>query len=271
MAQLIDRFGQIERKKSVLLRIQKPFSRNRDNEESHYSGYFDEMNLSSYGDNDQFLYLDGVDEKQERKGSPMEIDVIFKSNSTVAKAIVAPSSSAVVSNTNLTPKSGKIRKVQLPSKVSSSSQTNNLYESNMKLDSSEDGNNASSSSRKELKKSKMQISPCVIYDMHDDNSQPCFSGINDSITKFIVERSKHTLLSNRSSDVGISKTSLLSVIKKKRVVNLKLKQPDKHLSCSQPNEKVDEPVKKDSSTFIAPAATLPIKGKKTFGRKNYFC
>ncbi|KAL5776832.1 hypothetical protein ACOSP7_009758 [Xanthoceras sorbifolium] len=251
-------------KKSALLRIQKPFSRNRDDEESHYSGYFDEMKSSSYRDNDQ--YLDGVDEKQERKGSPMELDVSFKSNSLVAKAIVAPSSSTVVSDTNLTPKSGKIRKVKLSSKVSSSSQTNKLCESIMKLDSSEDGNNASSSSGKDLKQSKKEISPCVIHDMHDDNSQLCFSGINDSLTDFIVERSKHTV-SGKSSDVGTSKTSLPSVTKKKRVVNLKLKQPDKHVSCLQPNEKVDGPVKKDSSTFNAPAATLPKKGKKLLEEK----
>ncbi|KAL5790382.1 hypothetical protein ACOSQ2_005270 [Xanthoceras sorbifolium] len=69
MAQLIDRVDRIERKKNALLRIQKPFFRNKDDEESHYSGYFDEMNSSSYRDNDQFLYLDGVHEKQERKGS----------------------------------------------------------------------------------------------------------------------------------------------------------------------------------------------------------
>ncbi|KAH7575423.1 hypothetical protein JRO89_XS02G0106700 [Xanthoceras sorbifolium] len=54
MAQLIDRVDRIERKKNALLRIQKPFFRNKDDEESHYSGYFDEMNSSSYRDNDQF-------------------------------------------------------------------------------------------------------------------------------------------------------------------------------------------------------------------------
>ncbi|KAH7570822.1 hypothetical protein JRO89_XS05G0199500 [Xanthoceras sorbifolium] len=51
MTQLIEKFDQIERKKSALLRIQKPFFRNRDDVESHYSSYFDEMNSSSHRDN----------------------------------------------------------------------------------------------------------------------------------------------------------------------------------------------------------------------------
>ncbi|KAK1554385.1 hypothetical protein Q3G72_011443 [Acer saccharum] len=252
-------------KKSALLRIQKPFYRNReDDKELQYSTYFDE--ISSYRDEDQILYSDhGVVEKEERKGSPVELDVSFKSNSLVAKAIVTPPSSAVVSDTNLTPKTGKIRKVKLSGKDFSSSQLNKLRESNMNLDSSEDVNIASGSSDKNLKQSEKEISPCVIHDMHNDDSQPCSGGINDSLSKFTVERSKRVASDTRSTDVGSSKTSLLSVTKKKRVV--KLKHSDTHVSNLQPNEKVDERVKKDGSTFKAPAATVPKKGKKLLKQK----
>ncbi|KAK2659413.1 hypothetical protein Ddye_005946 [Dipteronia dyeriana] len=252
-------------KKSALLRIQKPFYRNRDDdEELQYSNHFDE--ISSYIDEDQILYTDhGVVEKEERKGSPVELDVSFKSNSLVAKAIVTPPSSAVVSDTNLTPKSGKIRKVKLSSKDFSSSQMNKLRESYMNLDSSEDVNSASGSSDKDLKQSEKEISPLVIHDMHNDDSQACSSGINDSLSKFTVERSKRIASDTRSTDVGSSKTSLLSVTKKKRVV--KLKHTDTHVSSVQPNEKVDERVKKDGSTFNSPAATVPKRGKKLLKQK----
>ncbi|KAI9200434.1 hypothetical protein LWI28_007878 [Acer negundo] len=252
-------------KKSAFLRIQKPFYRNRDNdEELQYSTYFDE--ISSYRNEDQILYSDhGVVEKEERKGSPVELDVSFKSNSLVAKAIVTPPSSAVVSDTNLTPKSGKIRKVKLSSKDFSSSQMNKLRKSNRNLDSSEDVNSASGSGDKDLKQSEKEIPPCVIHDMHNDDSQPCSGGNNDSLSKFTVERSKRIASDTRSIDVGSSKTSLLSVTKKKRVV--KLKHSDTHVSSLQPNEKVDVRVKKDGSTFNAPAATVPKKGKKLLKQK----
>ncbi|KAK3230558.1 hypothetical protein Dsin_002439 [Dipteronia sinensis] len=247
-------------KKSALLRIQKPFYRNRDDdEELQYS-------ISSYREEDRILYSDhGVVEQEERKGSPVELDVSFKSNSLVAKAIVTPPSSAVVSDTNLTPKSGKIRKVKLSSKDFSSSQMNKLRESNMNLDSSEDVNSASGSSDKYLKQSEKEISPCVIHDMLNDDSLPCSGGINDSLSKFTVERSKRIASDTRSTDVRSSKTLLLSVTKKKRVV--KLKHSDTHVSSLQPNVKVDERVKKDGSTFNAPAATVSKKGKKLLKQK----
>ncbi|KAL2584401.1 hypothetical protein AAZX31_14G139600 [Glycine max] len=92
-------------KKSALLRIQtvKPNNnhRNRDNREVEplrYPGYGSECSNGFYRGKEQYLGH-GVkgDEREEREGSPVEIDISFESNSLVAKAkaIVAPPSSLV--------------------------------------------------------------------------------------------------------------------------------------------------------------------------------
>ncbi|OMO91233.1 Zinc finger, CCCH-type [Corchorus capsularis] len=71
-------------KKSALLRIQKakPTHRSREDEKSHYSG---EGKPGNSRGKDLVLHSDQAKEEKEREGSPVELDVSFKSNSLVAK------------------------------------------------------------------------------------------------------------------------------------------------------------------------------------------
>lgn len=90
-------------KRSALLRIQmvKPNHRNREIEQSHYTSYAND-NSNSFRGKEQLDYSGYGMKAEEREGSPVELDISFKSNSLVAKAIVAPSSSAIVSDADMT-------------------------------------------------------------------------------------------------------------------------------------------------------------------------
>ncbi|KAJ0026405.1 hypothetical protein Pint_08088 [Pistacia integerrima] len=253
-------------KKSALLRIQKPCFRTRENDELHYSSYFVEMKSGSLRGKDKVVYSDhGVVAEEEREGSPVELDVSFKSNSLVAKAIVAPLSSAVVSDPNVTPKNGKNRKVMASDKDRSSPQLNRVCDSNIKLDSSRDVvNNASSSDKNiDLKQSGKKVAPSTIGEMLDHNLQSCTTQVNDSPAK--VRRSKCIVSDKGGTDDSTSKTPSLKVAKRKRVVKKVVKKviisnPD--VSSLQPKEKLDEPLKADGSTLKASAAPLLKKGGK---------
>ncbi|KAI3725906.1 hypothetical protein L1987_65702 [Smallanthus sonchifolius] len=102
-----EEFKQVQ-KKSVLLRIGKPNNTNRNrNYDQHSSkGYIVESNSSNYRGKekvkdrdrdrdhtgkDSSLYLDQRVEG-DRERSPVDLDVTFKSNALVAKAVVTPSS-----------------------------------------------------------------------------------------------------------------------------------------------------------------------------------
>ncbi|KAI9113098.1 hypothetical protein K1719_015623 [Acacia pycnantha] len=84
-------------KKSALLRLQmvKPNHKNREIEQLPYTNYGDDSSSNSFRGKDQFEYSGFGVKAEERERSPVELDISFKSNSLVAKAIVAPSSSAV--------------------------------------------------------------------------------------------------------------------------------------------------------------------------------
>ncbi|KAL3339736.1 hypothetical protein AABB24_028384 [Solanum stoloniferum] len=92
-------------KKSALLRIQCGKANNRSRNQDH--------DLSSGAvrgkQKDVFERLERMVE--EREGSQMELDVSFKSNALVAKAIMTPSSSTIDSDRSEAPRCKKIRKV----------------------------------------------------------------------------------------------------------------------------------------------------------------
>ncbi|XP_027772203.1 uncharacterized protein LOC107017622 isoform X2 [Solanum pennellii] len=92
-------------KKSALLRIQCGKANNRSRNQDH--------DLSSGAvrgkQKDVFERLER--RVEEREGSQMELDVSFKSNALVAKAIMTPSSSAIDSDRSEAPRCKKIRKV----------------------------------------------------------------------------------------------------------------------------------------------------------------
>ena len=72
----------------------------------------------------------------EREKSPVELDVSFKSNSLVTKAIMASLNPMVVSDRNLCLilRNREVRKITLPNMDDSSSQMNKLNEEPVKLD-----------------------------------------------------------------------------------------------------------------------------------------
>ncbi|KAH0681312.1 hypothetical protein KY284_022397 [Solanum tuberosum] len=92
-------------KKSALLRIQCGKANNRSRNQDH--------DLSSGAvrgkQKDVFERLER--RVEEREGSQMELDVSFKSNALVAKAIMTPSSSTIDSDRSEAPRCKKIRKV----------------------------------------------------------------------------------------------------------------------------------------------------------------
>ncbi|XP_044479300.1 uncharacterized protein LOC123206214 isoform X1 [Mangifera indica] len=254
-------------KKSALLRIQKPCFRTRENDELHYSGYFDGMKSGSFRGKDKVVYSDHVvGAEEEREGSPVELDVSFKSNSLVAKAIVAPLSSAIVSDPNITPKNGKNRIVKVSDKDHSSPQVNIVCDSSIKLDSSRYMNNACSSDKNmDSKQSGKKVAPSATGEMHDHNLQSSTTQANDSPAKVRVERSKSIVSDKGGTGDSTNKTSSLKVAKKKRVVKKLIKKvinPSADVSGLQPTGKIDEPVKADGSTVEASAAPLLKKGRK---------
>lgn len=246
-------------KKSALLRIQKPYYRNRDDGELHYSSY--EMKCGSFRGKDQVVFSDReVGEHEQREGSPVELDVSFKSNSLVAKAIVAPSSSAIVSDANLTPKKGNTRKIVMSNEDHSSSQMKKPLDISRKLDVSRDAvNNALVSDNKDSKQAEKKVAHSGA-NKRDPNSKPCCSGSNNSSAN-TVEKLKGIV----PEKWGTTKTSELKVVKKKKVAKRVVKKainPTVHVSSSQPTEKLNEPLKADSSTLDAPAASVLKMGVK---------
>ncbi|XP_039003281.1 uncharacterized protein LOC120129976 [Hibiscus syriacus] len=121
-------------KKSVLLRIKKakPSHRIREDERSHYSGYHNEGKTGTSRGKDLDLHSDHGMDEEKREGTPVELDVSFKSNSLVAKAIVT-SSPALKSDSNLMPRNTKIWKVMTFDKGGMSFQPNKGREGGEKL------------------------------------------------------------------------------------------------------------------------------------------
>ena len=260
-------------KKSALLRIQvvKTNHRNRESERepSHYSGYFDKTNSGSFRGKDQFGYSShGMEEEEEeevehvREGSPVELDVSFKSNSLVAKAIVTPPSSTVVSDTDLTPKSEKIRKMSDGDRLNS--KTRKLNEGTVKLDSSTHVTSKASPSGKDLKHSGEKAMTYNVGNVCDGSSQPSSSRASVSLVKSKVERcSKDTVSDKDGTNVGSGKNTAPKVVKRKKIVKKIVRRvvnPQSRLSSSEQMKKCDQPVKSDGSTHGPPAASGSDKG-----------
>ncbi|XP_021891027.1 uncharacterized protein LOC110809476, partial [Carica papaya] len=198
-------------KKSAFLRIQmaKPNHRNREDNRLHYSGYFEDTKSSS------FRGKGSMAEDKEREGSPMELDVSFKSNSLVAKAIVAPSSSNI---------SG------IP-----------------KLDISTHVSNKASGSNRDSKQAKGEDAASSIDTKINNSTRPS-SGTGGLLGKTKVEEyPKDSDLDKDGTDADPSEPK---VIKKKKVVKKVVKRvtkPPSRLLCLELTGKVEESLKEDSS------------------------
>ncbi|KAJ7965496.1 Zinc finger, CCCH-type [Quillaja saponaria] len=257
-------------KKSAFLRIQmvKPNHRNRESEQLHFAGYFDDSNSNSFKGKDQLGSSGYGMETKEREGSPVELDISFKSNALVAKAIVAPSSSAIVSDT-VTPSCKKSRKVLASDNDCSNSElSTNLFMRKINLDGSPHVKSNISSSDKDLKKLPEKV--C------DSSPQPCSNGTNIVDGKGKVEQFPKGSDSDKVIDVGSNKTSSLKVAKKKKIVKKVVKKvvnPQSRVSSSQSAKFRVEPVKADNSsrspisTSCSDKNVTPLKEKNTTADK----
>ncbi|CAI9778066.1 unnamed protein product [Fraxinus pennsylvanica] len=145
-------------KKSALLRIQlgKSSNRNRGVHEHHH--FPKELSSSSSRGKEKESFVPSqrkMEEERERERereketerSPVELDVSFKSNALVAKAIVASSSPALESDRNLTPRNRNIRKAN---SISGSPLTKLSAISSCKLDFQSDPNKAPKGSEEKV-------------------------------------------------------------------------------------------------------------------------
>ncbi|XP_011027445.1 PREDICTED: uncharacterized protein LOC105127746 isoform X4 [Populus euphratica] len=239
-------------KKSALLRIQQPSYRNREDERLPYSGYVDDTKSSSFRgkdqesgffrgkDKDKVIHPDRGMGEGEREGSPVELDVSFKSNSLVAKAILTPSSSTVgASETILTPRNSKVRKVLVPAKDKDSINSSMNKPSKVAVEVGKGASVASkaSSSDKDLKKTRERVIASGITNVRDSSSLPLKNRVEMPMKRTVAVR------------IGTpGKISSLSG-KKKKVVKRVVKKVVSHnstLSSSHPTKTRDEPVKGDS-------------------------
>ncbi|XWS15180.1 hypothetical protein CRYUN_Cryun35bG0072200 [Craigia yunnanensis] len=186
-------------KKSALLRIKKakPNHRNREDERSHYLGYYNEGKTGSSRGKDLVLHFDHAMEEKERGGSPVELDVSFKSNSLVAKAIVMPTNS-------------KIRRVMVFDKDCLSLQPNKANQSSAKLYGSASVVN-SCSGAEDTKKSEGKVKTSGTGNVRDGITKPCSKGANVSRRKSKLKKSpKVSVKLDDSSCVSVTEDALIS-------------------------------------------------------------
>ncbi|KAK8646951.1 hypothetical protein V6N13_120715 [Hibiscus sabdariffa] len=176
-------------KKSALLRIQKvkPSHRSREDERSHYLGYHNEGKTGTFRGKDLVLHSDHEMDEEKREGTPVELDVSFKSNSLVAKAIVT-SSPAPKSDLNLMSRNTKIRKVETFDMDSLSFQSNKGSESSGKLAGSNSAVKGVSGSM-DAKQSEGKNKSSDMGKAQDGIRKPCLKGTKAPLGKGKVKKS----------------------------------------------------------------------------------
>ncbi|RVW51119.1 Uncharacterized protein CK203_078143 [Vitis vinifera] len=209
-------------KKSALLRIQlqKPSPRKRDDGQF----YYDESTSSQYRGKEPLEYLDhGMADKRER--SPVELDVSFKSNSLVAKAIMA---------------------LQAPR-----SQLNKLNEEPVKRDCLPSVVANPSLCHKDPKQLKEKVTASGLETVQTFSSKPCSSGTNISLENNRVEGSLNSMVSEKvAASIGSGGMSSPKVTKKKKVIR-KVSIPISRASNSQLTKK---PGEAPGSSTLRPSA-----------------
>lgn len=226
------RWKQIQ-KKSALLRLQTPKPRDR-----NYSAYFDNSGSGgSFRGKEQYEYSGhGRDEEEgeerrggeergqeQRGGSPLDLDVSFKSNSLVAKTV----------------RNRDERRGSVSDRDCSDSPPTKLTVDVVNLDTSALVSNKTSSPDKDALKLKGEVTTSGM------NSQPCSVVTDDAFVKSEVEReSKGKSLHKDGKNLSSRPMSSLKVSKKTKVVKKTVaKKTVKKVTnpTSQPKSKVDEP------------------------------
>ncbi|KAI4307225.1 hypothetical protein L6164_030435 [Bauhinia variegata] len=243
-------------KKSALLRIQtfKPNYRNREIEQLHYTGYSDDSNSNSLRGKEQLEYS-GYDMKPgEREGSPVELDISFKSNSLVAKAIVSSSSSAIVSGTDMAAYSDtdlipiqKKEKVMVTDGDSSDLQSPKLSNGAVSLTKSPCIVSDTSSSGKDLNLQKNVSSG----HSHTQHTQTCSNAAHNSQGKNEMVQSPKGTVSGGITNICSSNASS-RVAKKKKIVKRVVKKvvlnSNSLMSSSLSASTHDRTVQEDNAT-----------------------
>ncbi|KAK3016029.1 hypothetical protein RJ639_005289 [Escallonia herrerae] len=226
-------------KKSVLLRIGKPNS-NRNRSLEHYSS----NGMVRSKDKDAIVYADHRVENKVKK-IPVELDVSFKSNALVAKAIVAPTSPVVLSDGKLTPRNWKIRKLS-----ASDSPLSKFSLLSVKSGNSGHGSDFISSSENAPNELAEKVTDSGNKGMCCVGSKPSSSGTNECAVSSAV---KVTKSDQSGKSGGSNKTPPYQVRKRKKVTAVA-----SALSSLQSIEKDVEPAIADSSRSSPSAAELCV-------------
>ncbi|XP_043716855.1 uncharacterized protein LOC122664886 isoform X2 [Telopea speciosissima] len=230
----------------------------------HSSAYFDDSNSGSFRSKGPLVFSDHRLE-EEIVSSSVELDVSFKSNSLVAKQVVAPSSPVVGSNGSSTPKTKRIKKAMTPVSVSSNSRLTELHEGPVSGDGSSLGvRDASSSDKGPMQlEEKHTVSDTGVMD--DVGSQPRSSGVNLSIGKSAKEGFPGAMTSTKATiDINVSHDGRgTAKIKKKR----KITASRSSLSSSQASEIHKEPINANQSTSGGDASLSPDKDRMCLQEK----
>ncbi|XP_042479792.1 uncharacterized protein At1g21580 isoform X2 [Macadamia integrifolia] len=222
----------------------------------HSSAYFDDSNSGSFRSKGPLVFSDQRSE-EERVSSPVELDVSFKSNSLVAKQVVAPSSPVVGSNGSSILKTKRINKVMTPVSVSPSKGPVSGDGSLLGVD------DASSSDKGPMHlEEKHTVSGTAVMD--DVGSQSCSSVVNLSIGKKAKEGSPGDMASTKASiDINASPGKSTAKIKKKR----KITASHSTLSSSQASEIRKKPINANQSTSGEDASLSTCKGRMCLEEK----
>ncbi|GAB2270421.1 hypothetical protein Dimus_005323 [Dionaea muscipula] len=157
--------------------------------------------------------------REEREESPVELDVSFKSNALVAKAVKAPSASAVVCNEDSSPKN--INKKDMTSEVSGSvTQLVVVGESPSKVDAGEHCGSESYISVKEKKHSDQETRGSVILKKKTHVSDStAYLGSSNSLSGKNTERvsPRGDTTDKKESAASLLEASPRSVWKKRKI------------------------------------------------------
>lgn len=250
-------------KKSAFLRIQpaNPSHSNKESEQLRGSDYFDEKNSFLRGKNQVRSLASRLDSGKKREGSPMELDVSFKSNSLVAKAIVAPTQSAPISVSDTILGNENTTNVSVPQHDSTDSHLTGQNKEDLGRNEVTIFATCSPGSKNELKESEEKATgPLAGNGSNNSTEASSFKG-TCSLRKTNVERPSQGKVSDIEGRNVSEKPAIVRTMKKKKVVRRVVKKVVNHQLCSQTRKNdVNNPVKVGSLTNIPSVCTESDKG-----------
>ncbi|XP_038897879.1 uncharacterized protein LOC120085770 [Benincasa hispida] len=249
-------------KKSAFLRIQmaNPCHSNRESEQVRDSDYFDEKNSFLRGKNQVGSLCYRMDSGKKREGSPMELDVSFKSNSLVAKAIVAPTQSAPISDMDTMPVNEKTTNVLVPHHDSTDSHLTGQNKDDLGTNDVTNLATCPQDFKIKLKDSEEKAIGPLAGDESNNLKDSSVKG-NYSLRKTNVERPSQGKVSDVEGRNVSGKAATVRNMKKKKVVRKVAKKVVSPQLCLQTRKGDGNPhVKVGSLTNIPPVVTESDQG-----------